>query len=59
MIEKRLEFGKKLTVSLSNILKEDDDSIKQKDLTRRKLLAYKLRDMANFLEMTYGGMVFM
>eukprot|EP01080_Neovahlkampfia_damariscottae_P004754 gene4754-8336_t len=58
MIEKRLEFGKKLTISLSNILKEDDEAINQKNLTRRKLLAYKLRDMANFLEMTYGGMVF-
>jgi hypothetical protein len=59
MIEKRLELGKTMTINLSNILKDDDDVISSKDLTRRKILSYKLKSMVNFLENTYGGMGFM
>lgn len=55
-IEKRLEQGKKMTVALSNIWKQDDDELSS--MSRSKMLKIKLLDMANYLESTYGGMCF-
>jgi class 3 adenylate cyclase len=55
-IEKRLEQGAKMTISLNNIWEQDDVEIE--NLSRRRMLKIKLKDMANFLEREYGGIVF-
>jgi hypothetical protein len=48
-----------MTVGLSDILKNNEEFISSKELTKQKILTSKLKQMANFLEKTYGGFVFM
>eukprot|EP01080_Neovahlkampfia_damariscottae_P010560 gene10560-3079_t len=59
-IEKRVEYGKKLTLGLSNVLKHEDNESEEEitSMSKNKLLKKKLSDIANFLEDRFGGMIF-
>lgn len=55
-VEQKIEFTKKMTIALNNAMKQEDDD--QSFVSKKKYLHKKLKDMANFFESHFGGMVF-
>eukprot|EP01080_Neovahlkampfia_damariscottae_P010623 gene10623-3246_t len=54
-VEKRVEMAKKMLLQLNQVMQDDDDIVV---LTKEKYLRQKLKEMANFFEDEFGGLVF-
>ena len=54
-VEKRVEMAKEMLLRLNKVMQDDDDIT---IVTKEKYLRQKLREMANFFEDEFGGLVF-